>query len=210
MSRVIAGLLPEREAGGRKVRTPIAASSKELCGSRATRLVTPGGCALKRAKVRGSGAATESATENQTAGELEPRRQANGETDGPPVSVIARLVRVKRWGKSPPPGWQHPGHGKPRVEQGQIGGEGWPSPYAACPACGMRGCDPRVGCLSLRSDPEPRGMIIARGSESFGATESGLQAHPRFFFMRIFRFRFCALHPRLSSSFLTSLRSNRT
>jgi hypothetical protein len=42
---------------------------------------------------------------------------------------LAHLVRVKRWGKSPPPGWQHPGHGKPRVEQGQIGGEGWPSPH---------------------------------------------------------------------------------
>jgi hypothetical protein len=46
-------------------------------------------------------------------------------------------VRVKRWGKSPPLEWQHSRHGKPRVEQGQIGGEGWPGPYA-------------FGCASLR------------------------------------------------------------
>ena len=41
----------------------------------------------------------------------------------------AHLARVKRWGKSPPPRQQCRGHGKPRVEQGQIGGEGWPGPY---------------------------------------------------------------------------------
>ena len=29
--------------------------------------------------------------------------------------------RVKRWGKSPPPGWQQTGHGKPHREQCQIG-----------------------------------------------------------------------------------------
>jgi hypothetical protein len=31
---------------------------------------------------------------------------------------------VKRWGKSPPHLWQHEWHGKPRLEQGQICGEG--------------------------------------------------------------------------------------
>ncbi len=39
---------------------------------------------------------------------------------------LVRLVRVKRWGKSPPLGWQHTRHGKPRVVQGQIGGESRP------------------------------------------------------------------------------------
>ena len=29
--------------------------------------------------------------------------------------------KVKRWGKSPPPGWQQTGHGKPHREQCQIG-----------------------------------------------------------------------------------------
>ena len=36
------------------------------------------------------------------------------------------LARVKRWGKSPPLRWQHRRHGKPRVVQGQIGGESRP------------------------------------------------------------------------------------
>src|SRR5580658_8598894 len=89
---------------------------------RATRLVTPGGRARK-------GAATESATENKPPVRNAPLRRLKGKPCEPPQSAV-RLVRVKRWGKSPPPGWQHPGHGKPRVEQGQIGGEGWPSPYA--------------------------------------------------------------------------------
>src|SRR5271154_7012399 len=42
-----------------------------------------------------------------------------------------RQVRVKWWGKSPPPGWQHPGHGKPREVQDQIGGESWPGSLSA-------------------------------------------------------------------------------
>ena len=39
---------------------------------------------------------------------------------------LVRLVRVKRWGKSPPLVWQHTRHGKPRVVQGQVGGESRP------------------------------------------------------------------------------------
>ena len=41
-------------------------------------------------------------------------------------SRLATRVRVKRWGKSPPPRWQHRGHGKPREVQDQIGGQSWP------------------------------------------------------------------------------------
>ncbi len=37
------------------------------------------------------------------------------------VRLLQRRVRVKRWGKSPPPGWQQSGHGKPHREQCQIG-----------------------------------------------------------------------------------------
>ena len=33
-------------------------------------------------------------------------------------------ARVKRWGKSPPPGEQSKGHGKPHRVQGQIGNRG--------------------------------------------------------------------------------------
>ena len=85
------------------------------------------------------------------------------ETTGLPVSVAAHLARVKRWGKSPPPGWQHPGHGKPRVEQGQIGGEGWPSPYATSSKEWL--LRPSGRLLESRSDPGPRGMIIGRAKE---------------------------------------------
>ena len=39
---------------------------------------------------------------------------------------LIRLARVKRWGKSPPLRWRRRRHGKPRVVQGQIGGESRP------------------------------------------------------------------------------------
>src|ERR1700690_3796165 len=54
---------------------------------RATRLVTPGGCATGRVKTYSGGAATESATENEPPVMLAPRRQAFGKTGSPPVSV---------------------------------------------------------------------------------------------------------------------------
>ena len=66
------------------------------------------------------------------------------------------LVRVKRWGKSPPLTQQCVRHGKPRVVQGQIGGESRPgsssqrsqerAPFAAAQAVAKS--NPRVGCLS--------------------------------------------------------------
>src|SRR4029077_767276 len=107
-----------------------------------------GGCVAECAKAFG-GAATESATENETAGDACTSAAGFRKNRKPASFGRAHLARVKRWGKSPPPGWQHPGHGKPRVEQGQIGGEGRPGPYA-CPdfAFANEGCDPRVGCLS--------------------------------------------------------------
>ena len=52
------------------------------------------------------------------------------------VSTTSCLVRVKRWGKSPPHSWQHEWLGKPQLEQGQIGGEGQSFPTKT----------PRVGC----------------------------------------------------------------
>ena len=47
------------------------------------------------------------------------------------------------------------------MEQGQIGGEGWPSPYAA--RSQERALRPSGRLLESRSDPGPRGMIaVAR------------------------------------------------
>src|SRR5687768_2738827 len=58
-------------------------------------------------------------------------------------------VRVKRWGKSPPHAWQQAWLGKPRSEQGQIGGERWPtSPTERSAVEGAS--KPRVGCLRAR------------------------------------------------------------
>jgi hypothetical protein len=70
------------------------------------------------------GSVTESATEN-----IPPAAQHGGIAQGNLRDVFAKLIRlarVKRWGKSPPLRWQHRGHGKPRVVQGQIGGESRP------------------------------------------------------------------------------------
>ena len=95
------------------------------CKVRATRLVTPG----ERFGWRGfrlalAGSLTESATEN-----VPPAERHGGiaqENLRDVFEQLVALVRVKRWGKSPPLGWQHTRHGKPRVVQGQIGGESRP------------------------------------------------------------------------------------
>jgi len=63
-------------------------------------------------------------------------------------------VRVKRWGKSSPLVWRQTRHGKPRVVQGQIGGESRPgsmsllrqTPFVAAQAAAIE--NPRVGCWS--------------------------------------------------------------
>jgi hypothetical protein len=126
------------------------AASRRLQGKRATRLVTPGdghagsgharnytpelntwvsGVELSSARC---GSVTESATEN-----IPPAEQHGGiaqenlrdvfEKSGLTARAkLNRLARVKRWGKSPPLRWQHRRHGKPRVVQGQIGGESRP------------------------------------------------------------------------------------
>ena len=122
-------------------------------GKRATRLVTPGGA--------GNGV-TESATENKP-----PAKESfcDGRQGNLPNVLPKALlpVRVKRWGKSPPLVWQQTRHGKPRVVQGQIGGESRPgSPslrkrYGGCATPSQRSLlrqagrsesNPRVGCWS--------------------------------------------------------------
>src|ERR1700676_4530947 len=92
---------------------------------RATRLVTPGGAMGAQAKACGTRSATESATENRPPAERS-TVASRRETCGTSSKSTQRLARVKRWGKSPPLRWRHRGHGKPRVVQGQIGGESRP------------------------------------------------------------------------------------
>ena len=71
-----------------------------------------------------SNCVTDSATEN-----IPPAKQPGDSPEENLRDIFQRLaspVRVKRWGKSPPPRWQHRGHGKPREVQDQIGGQSWP------------------------------------------------------------------------------------
>jgi hypothetical protein len=146
-----------RKAGGKSGHRP------ESSGARATRLVTPG----ERTRHAGFGlrnatSFTESATENRPPrnGTVASRRKTCK------MSSHDSLVRVKRWGKSPPLTRQRVRHGKPRVVQGQIGGESRPgsssqrsrnlpphrggcdgcAPFAAAQAVAKS--NPRVGCWS--------------------------------------------------------------
>jgi len=90
---------------------------------------------------------TESATENRP----------------PMASHKLDQARVKRRGKSSPHTWQHVWHGKPRLEQGRIGGEGWFRPdedTAGRPLEGPsnrtpRGMTVRTSC-SVRQNPAYR------------------------------------------------------
>src|SRR4029077_7054898 len=90
------------------------------------RLVTPGGelgsIGRNACATRG---ATESATENRPPAEWS-AVASHRETCETSSKCSLRLARVKRWGKSPPLRWRHRRHGKPRVVQGQIGGESRP------------------------------------------------------------------------------------
>jgi hypothetical protein len=92
------------------------------------------------------GNARESATENTPPGD---RRRA----------------RVKRWGKSPPPDRRRSGHGKPRAEQGQIGGS--TGPITGSPP--KRGGSPGRP-LEPAGDGPVRGMgaVLLRQGTEFG------------------------------------------
>src|ERR1700758_5755011 len=64
----------------------------------------------------------------------------------------AATVRVKWCGKSAPRGWQHQRHGKPHLEQDQIGKRA----ALLAATCGPHGLPGRS--LELRGDAHPRGM----------------------------------------------------
>jgi len=88
----------------------------------------------------GRGDPTESATENK-----------------PPMAGQwkhgADQVRVKRWGKSPPPDWQQDGHGKPPREQDQIG-------RRTAQAARVDPTEPAGRSHEVAGDIHPRGMTL--------------------------------------------------
>jgi len=168
MSRVIAGLRPRKRSGREESPDSSRGELARVGHGRATRLVTPGGCADGRAKARFSAAATESATENRPPVMLAPRRQAFGKNRKPASFGRAHLARVKRWGKSPPLQAQARRHGKPHRVQGQIG-DPRSGPLQA-PHCG-----PGPGYWLLRQ------MILSLGGSS-GADKIRLTALPKSFF----------------------------
>jgi hypothetical protein len=105
-------------AGGKSGHRPASA------GKWATRLVTPGESCSGRLQRRALQWLTESATENKPPQEL--AAVTGGRETCSSSFKSAFAVRVKRWGKSPPLVWQQTRQGKPRVVQGQIGGESRP------------------------------------------------------------------------------------
>ena len=122
-----------RELTGRKVRTPwTRVERSEPKGNAPGNARAPGRSTRVRI-ARLGGMATDSATENKP-----PVRRFGDGREAKPFGGryqkwTTRMVRVKRWGKSPPRLERSGRHGKPRVVQGQIGGEGRPGPQAAHP-----------------------------------------------------------------------------
>jgi hypothetical protein len=124
---------PLQSRDGRKVRTPSSARKSQRgntprpsgLGVKGNAPANARGAVVATAFRRSLRRLTESATENRPPAERSTvaSRRETCETSS---NRSHRLARVKRWGKSPPPRWQHRGHGKPRVVQGQIGGESRP------------------------------------------------------------------------------------
>jgi len=129
---------------------------------------------------------TESATENIPPAERSTvaSRRKTCETSS---KCSFSLARVKRWGKSPPLRWQHRRHGKPRVVQGQIGGESRPGSLRALaqstasrrPLQRARSLDdgashrweqPSGRLLESQRELRPRGMITVAMPSLRGST----------------------------------------
>ena len=107
----------------------------------------------KRCRVMpGRGNPTESATENKP-------------PVTPQLALDCRQVRVKRWGKSPPRGWQQRRHGKPHLEQRQIG--------TACCIC-LR-ADQRSLLCSSRSGLAAVAVSATAWSEEWSSKKGNLR-----------------------------------
>jgi hypothetical protein len=152
----------------RKVRTPQGSAPGNARGF--------GGLPRERRNRR----ATESATENKPpAG----KRLGGGREGNLPTAVQGRQqVRVKRRGKSSPPGWRHPGHGKPRAEQGQIGE---PNCVRDRPGPRLSGRPHEPG-----SDSRPRGMIAPALCAFAKADADGAGQNPAYSSARTYLFCF--------------------
>ena len=109
-----------------------------LCGPRG-KGDAPGNARGAVAHVMRAMRLTESATENKPPAEWS-TVASRRETCKTPAKA-GSAVRVKRWGKSPPPVWRQTGHGKPRVVQGQIGGESRPGSMSVSSFCRGESCD---------------------------------------------------------------------
>ena len=112
---------------------------------------------------------TDSATENKP-----PAKQPDDSPEENLRDIFQRLpspVRVKRWGKSPPPRWQHRGHGKPREVQDQIGGQSWPGSLSTARKRG--GSFPNGACLPKAG--KPPGLTNPRVGRWIPAARPGLE-----------------------------------
>ena len=132
--------------------------------ARARRPGGRGGLRVRRGK---SGLHGEKAADNFRPGRPEGQRHRKQ------TASRSRAARVKGWGKSPPRTWRQGRHGKPRLEQDQIGtsrGTGFVLfRRAHRPRCPGRSREPI-------SNGRSRGMIVAVSCFGKGGTKPGLQA----------------------------------
>ncbi len=105
----------------------------------------------------------------ETASEIEHGGIAQGNLQDA-FEMLVLQVRVKRWGKSPPLVWQQTRHGKPRVVQGQIGGESRPGSL-----------EPSGRLLEPWCESRPRGMIAAMQSQDYIAQNPAYRLARSFF-----------------------------
>jgi hypothetical protein len=127
----LAGELDDRWFGSRKRTGREESPDTESAQAEwASRLVTPGEPLYRPPSEAGVPTVHGQCHREQTACEAQP-----GDSPEENLRDIfewpASPVRVKRWGKSPPPRWQHRGQGKPREVQDQIGGQSWPGSLSA-------------------------------------------------------------------------------
>jgi hypothetical protein len=143
---VIAGPSCKARAGGKSGHRGFRSQGRESMGN------APGNARGAAVHVMRAVRFTESATENKPPVGWSTVASSR-ETCKTPAKADS-AVRVKRWGKSPPLVWRQTRHGKPRVVQGQIGGESRPgsmsslrqTPFVTAQAAAIE--NPRVGCWS--------------------------------------------------------------
>ena len=119
---------------------------------------------------RGKSGLPETTVPGNARAEQSDGKRRREETTQPARRCRRGWEKVKRWGKSPPGGWQQTPHGKPHREQCRIGG-------SRASAQGRFSPDPRVGSTRplVTTVPDEWSSIRSR------RTESGLQALRAYF-----------------------------